>query len=155
MVLIFVSISVIYFIISRPSKMPNASLPIFNGELQADTKKSVGGYCTFEKCLTIYLAPWCPSCRSAHSMILELVEDLEKSNITTNLVLGMDSPEKLSEYAQTFPFPVLLDTDRTYFEQLDGKGVPLFIVSNSNGKIIEKISGAHQSASIMRRGLSL
>ncbi len=146
---------VIYLAFSGPSAMPTEWLTLCNGEIKPNTEKRIVGYCAAKKCLTVYLAPWCPSCHRAHGMIISLVKELEKEGVVTTVVLGMDANEKLIPYAQSFPFPVLLDDGQAYFKKLGGGGVPFFAVSNGKGKIIARHSGAYDDVQPMRNKLKL
>ena len=145
----------VYFVVMRPSTMPEAELVVFSDQQKSDAVKAVGGYCDDEKCLTIYVAPWCGACRRAHTMILSLVDQLEAEGVRADVVLGMDDTEALVEYAKTFPFSVTFDEKGQYFNQLSARGVPYFAATNEYGKVMNSRSGASNSVVQMRKVLDL
>lgn len=93
--------------------------------------------CSVKKCLTVYLAPWCGYCRKATPLILEARKFLKKQGVETRVIIGMDQPQTLQEYALEFGPDTLLDLNGA----LNVSGVPHFYVSNASGEIIKEIGG--------------
>jgi hypothetical protein len=135
-----------YLVFGRADSMPLEKLQPFDGRGgQAAAERYVGGSCAKERCLLVYLAPWCPQCRRAHSVILEAAEHLRAQGIETTVVIGLDDRAEIEAYARDFPFPVYLDPDRKFYEQLDTRGVPYFALWQRDRKIIEDIAGRPES----------
>ena len=145
----------LYFIWSRPaSTMPAESMVYYD---KTSTEQAIKRRlsCLRNRCLTIYLAPWCPYCRKSQGAILDAVKQLEARGISTTIILGMDKPEALVAYAADFPFPVYFDSNNAYFKKLDMKGVPHSIVWLPGGKIIKHKSGGFPSADSLLHHLGL
>lgn len=139
-------VAVGYLVFGRADSMPLEKLAPFDGRSgQAAAERYVGGSCARERCLLVYLAPWCPQCRRAHSVILEAAEHLRAQGIETTVVIGLDDRAEIEAYARDFPFPVYLDPDRKFYEQLDTRGVPYFALWQRDRKIIEDIAGRPES----------
>jgi len=95
--------------------------------------------CPTAKCLTVYLAPWCPYCRAATPMILALREYLRMRGVTTRVVIGLDKEGPVRAYAATFGPGTFLDPQGRVSPS---GGVPAFLVSDPTGKIVSQRSGA-------------
>ena len=88
-------------------------------------------------------------------MILKLTEELRSEGVDVTVVVGSDSPRAVKKYAKEYPFPVLLDADKSFFNKTRQRGVPFFISSNSEGKIIQSHAGFYNEVSQMRKKLEL
>lgn len=93
--------------------------------------------CPTKKCLTVYLAPWCGYCRKATPMIIETRKYLKEQGVETRVIIGMDQPQPLQEYASSFGPDTLIDLNGA----LEVSGVPHFYVSNSSGEILKEVGG--------------
>jgi len=97
--------------------------------------------CSTEKCLTIYLSPWCGVCRSSTGMIKELRPWLEQRGVTARIVIGKDRPDAVTAYASEFGPDTWLDPSGRF--PLAG-GVPQFVVSLPGGRILRRQPGVPQ-----------
>lgn len=93
--------------------------------------------CPTTKCLTVYVAPWCGVCRSATSKIVALKNLLYERGGTMRVVVGMDTPEAVAEYAREFGPDSLVDPGGT----IQTGGVPHFWVTDASGAVIKENSG--------------
>jgi hypothetical protein len=96
------------------------------------------GKCKTEKCLTVYVSPWCGICRKSTPFINELKGYFIRKNIDTRIVVGRGQADQVREYASAFGPDVLLDMSAAY--PLQG-GVPNFAVSNSKGEVVKVVPG--------------
>ena len=112
--------------------MPHLSLPTLAG-----TARTSLSSCPTRKCLTVYVAPWCPTCRAASPLIKSLRDYLFKKHIDTRIVVGMDQPSEIRKYAEKYGPQTLLDPSG----DLRVDGVPHFTVSNARGDILADVSG--------------
>lgn len=94
--------------------------------------------CPTEKCLTIYLAPWCGVCRASTDLIKELRPWLAQRGIASRVVIGRDRPDAVEDYAKVFGPETLMDAGGTL--PLKG-GVPQFLVSDGEGNILRSQPG--------------
>lgn len=120
----------------RKASLPDVKLPTLAGEISASLAA-----CPTDKCLTIYVAPWCGYCRMATPMILELRKYLKKKDISTRVIIGLDRPEPVAEYAQLFGPGTLMDINGSF--PISG-GVPHFFVSDGSGRILKEVAGYPQ-----------
>jgi hypothetical protein len=83
----------------RSAPMPHDALEYFNARAPSPgAHQSVRAGCYQGRCLTIYLAPWCPVCRQSHDSVLALVEAMRARGVPTSVVLGMDTAETLRRF---------------------------------------------------------
>jgi hypothetical protein len=96
------------------------------------------GQCKTEKCLTVYVSPWCGICRRSTPFIKELKNYLIRKNIDTRIIVGRGQADRVLEYAEVFGPEVLVDVSGAY--PLQG-GVPNFAVSNPKGEVVKVVPG--------------
>jgi hypothetical protein len=108
--------------------------------LASDQRRSLGA-CPAAKCLTVYVAPWCGYCRAATPMIVALGGYLEKKGVPTRVVVGLDRPEAVLEYAKAFGPDTFLDPNG---RAQPAAGVPNFRISDADGAILHSQSGVPQ-----------
>ncbi len=92
--------------------------------------------------LFVYLAPWCPVCKRARSVVSEIRYRFSGSTkVGVKLVVGMDKRPKLEAYAKELGEPVFLDVDGALRREVDIPGVPHWFVTDARGKILDRLSG--------------
>ncbi|HAZ08022.1 MAG TPA: hypothetical protein DCZ01_05740 [Elusimicrobia bacterium] len=99
--------------------------------------------CPTEKCLTIVVAPWCGICHMAAPDILRLRRFLDTTGVASRVVVGLAEIGPIREFAAEFGPDSLLDPEGAFHP----RGVPLFLVSDSNGKVLRVINGFPKTAS--------
>lgn len=99
--------------------------------------------CPKARCLTVYVAPWCPACRSSTAIIRELQAHLATVDVPVRVVVGADVPEKVRAYALEFGDATLLDPDKRW----SVGGVPHFFVSDAAGGVHKEQAGAYRGLS--------
>jgi len=138
----------------RGSKLPQEYLPShYQGTQESSVR--VGGKCLKERCLTIYVAPWCKVCLQMHGTIVSMRQQLETEGVGVQVVAGMDKPPALVQYAQTFDQPVLLDVQGAFKKKAGIKAVPYFVVTNRKGEKLETALGGYNDVGAMRSKLGL
>ncbi len=143
------------WLISLPSDLPQAYLDQYKGARLTQEGVSVGGACESDKCLVVYVAPWCPACKSLTPMINDLSAELDKEGIKASIVIGKDSMDNVLDYSKRFNQKVLIDSSGRYFNEIGAKGVPYFAVTNQSGKRIEEMSGGYREVRHMREQLGI
>jgi thiol-disulfide isomerase/thioredoxin len=133
----------------------SARLPLEGGFSEKGDHGYVGGGCLSEKCLVVYVAPWCPTCRKLAPAIEGLVNDVKRDGYSTAVVVGKDNEASISNYAEKFSFSVLTDVNGAYYRKLDLKGVPYFAVTDSQGKLLQDLYGGYSRVSDLRRDLDI
>ena len=136
--------------------MPELSLIAYNGLTKEEHgSRLVGGSCAKQKCLTVYVAPWCPACRRATKMINGLTASVEKAGYDAQIIVGSDHIDTLKQYAEEFPSTVLLDVNRQFYSKVNVKAVPYFVVSDWKGNKLTEIRGGILDVGAMRNRLDL
>lgn len=135
-------------------RMPLELLPQYTAGVQTSTTV-VGGQCIKDRCLTVVVAPWCPTCRALNGMIISLRDQVEADGYPVNVVVAMDKPRALAQYAASYAKPVALDVDGKFWKQVKIKAVPYFAVTNSKGEIVEFIYSGHPDVAVMRQMLGI
>ncbi|WP_144395320.1 TlpA family protein disulfide reductase [Pleionea sediminis] len=140
----------------QPKNIPSTALPTYEATTQTDSgKRLAGGPCQAEKCLTIYVAPWCPVCKRTAPMINQLVPAAEAKGIEVDMIIGYDEESKLKSYAKNHPFTVLLDTERTFFNLAEVEAVPYFAVTDTDGNVLQELRGGSTNVNFMLEQLGL
>jgi thiol-disulfide isomerase/thioredoxin len=143
-----------YFLLRSPPSMPGELLPEYsNGAMGSQVM--VGGRCLQDRCLTIVVAPWCPACHRMKGTISALRQQVEADGRPVALVIGMDKPEALQNYAQQHSETVLLDIKRSFTKRAKIRSVPYFAVTNRKGEIVEEMKGGYDDVGEMRRRLGV
>lgn len=94
--------------------------------------------CAAQKCLTVYVAPWCGVCRASTDFINAVTAFLNKNGVPARVVVGKDSPAAVAAYAADFGPGTLLDPEGRV--PLAG-GVPQFIVTSADGRVLKRQPG--------------
>jgi thiol-disulfide isomerase/thioredoxin len=96
-----------------------------------------------EKCLGVYLAPWCPQCQRSGPLLAELRERAARSGgrVGVKVIVGRDEREVLERYAEQLGGPVFFDDDGAFLRQIGGGGVPAWISWDASGHVLEKFHG--------------
>ncbi|MFN9726954.1 TlpA family protein disulfide reductase [Acidovorax sp.] len=142
------------FLLYRPAKIPGELVTEFSHGASG-SQVMVGGRCLQERCLTIVVAPWCPACRRMKGTISALRQQVEADGRPVFLVIGMDKPEALQNYARQHSETVLLDMNRSFTKRANIRSVPYFAVTNHKGEIVEEMKGGYDDVREMRRRLGV
>jgi thiol-disulfide isomerase/thioredoxin len=143
-----------YFLFKDKSNLPSEILPEYTqGNLSSQSV--VGGKCSTDKCLVIYVAPWCPACQRMKSTITRLLDAVETNGHSVTLVVGMDKEAELIRHGASYARRVVLDVKGDFQKRAKIKGVPYFAVTNSKGEIVNEISGGTPSVVEMRSRLKI
>lgn len=118
----------------RPKEFPGVEL----AELGRQDPPSLRSGCSTEKCLYVYVAPWCGVCRASTGVIREFSAFLRKRGIDSAIVVGRDDEWAVESYAKDFGEGTLLDPEGRV--ALQG-GVPQFIVTDRAGKVLKRQAG--------------
>lgn len=130
--------------LATPASQPDAPTPerrlkAAKSFLNVDLPRADGGGlvwmagCPTDKCLTVFVAPWCGFCRAATPAIRALREHLAARGVETRVVVGKDKPEAIREYAVEFGSGTILDPDWEF--RFTG-GLPHFFVSREGGEVV-------------------
>lgn len=155
LVLIGLGLVLLGYWLNRPADMPVSFLDRYQGAKRIDKSSMVGGACLTERCLTVYVAPWCPACKQLTPVIDDLAKELKEEGISVAIIVGNDSLPKVQAYAKKYSTPVYEDALGTYYRAIGVKAVPYFAVTNRKGKIVNTMLGGYLSVASMRSQLEI
>jgi len=91
-----------------------------------------------ELCGVIYVAPWCPACKSAAPHFKNFLESSwEHDTHGLEIIVGQDEPEKNLEEVRFYGKGATADQDGSKFAALSVRKYPSFYVVNANGSIVK------------------
>lgn len=104
----------------------------------ADGKANVSlASCPTERCLAVYVAPWCGYCRASTPLLKQLRPFLRRQGVDSWVIVGMDQEGELKAYAREFGADTLLDVRKA----IDARNVPHFYMVDKTGKILKHVAG--------------
>jgi thiol-disulfide isomerase/thioredoxin len=97
-----------------------------------------------QRCLVVYLAPWCPACKSVTPQLLQ-VRDHWKGSATRGIkfIVGADSDEKNRELALSIGDGAYVDQGDAYRRAMKVSHFPTLWVVDENSKVITADRGAY------------
>lgn len=99
--------------------------------------------CPTAKCLTVVVVPWSGVCRALVPNILALRQYLTDKGVTTRIVVGQSTEDKLKPFAGSFGPDTQLDPSGTV---PDKGGVPSFVITDAEGRLLKRINGLPSGA---------
>jgi len=121
---------------SAARRLPDVRLPTLGGP-----KGPSLAACPTEKCLTVVVAPWCGVCHRAAADIVRLRRFLDRHGVASRVVVGLAELDAIREFAMEFGSDALLDSAGA----ITPRGVPIFLVSDNQGKILNVVNGFPQT----------
>ncbi|MES2854947.1 MAG: hypothetical protein V4692_03735 [Bdellovibrionota bacterium] len=97
-----------------------------------------------ERCITAYVAPWCPVCKDNHPTFRLLDSYLAKRmpNVGFNLVIGAAKPEENAKEKEILaPLNSVIDDSGDIMKANAIEGFPTWIVRDREGKEIYRTAG--------------
>ena len=123
-------------------KVPEVSLPYVQ-----DSANSMGlaiDPCSGkQRCVLVYVAPWCPACKVAIGFIKQLREYLSRANkVGLQVVVGLDKEESLRNMAESIGGVVYIDREGRMKRAAGIGGIPSWVVWNWERKVVARTAGA-------------
>jgi thiol-disulfide isomerase/thioredoxin len=89
-----------------------------------------------------FWATWCGPCRMEMPSMARLYERLRGEGLSM-IALTDESPQTVRAYleAQPYPFPILLDPDRTLFRRFGVYALPTTLVLDEQGRVVLEHTG--------------
>lgn len=122
--------------------MPDITLYDINGN-----KVNLSDYANDGKIqIFSFWATWCVPCKEELNNIAEIYADWQKDYDVEIIAVSIDDAKtkaNVKSYAegQGWTYTVLLDTNKELHRLLSGQSVPYTVVTDKNGKIVEKHTG--------------
>lgn len=155
MIIVCAIIAAIGFWTSEPSTLPTAYLDVYENGRHSESGAMIGGKCISGKCLTVYVAPWCPACKGLTPTINKLANELEAEGISTQIIVGYDKLAKVKAYSKRYTLPIYEDANASFYQSADISGVPYFAITDVKGDIVNDMSGGYKSVETMRKMLQI
>jgi thiol-disulfide isomerase/thioredoxin len=132
-----------WLVAHRPRRLAASALPRLTAEGAATGETGSAGRCLGAKgCLVVYVAPWCGPCRQSLPHDRALADLVKERGIETTFVVGMDALPKCQEMARAIGREVLVDEKGAWAKQMGIRGVPHFLVTTADGKVVRRQAGA-------------
>jgi len=128
-----------WFLMRSPSKFAYWNHPFTPAKANKRVDRCLGK----ERCIVVYVAPWCPACESIQGCLKEAVALTEgMPDFGVDVVMGYDKEEKLEAGAVGIGAGVYVDTTGDIRRALRVKSLPTFFAVNRQGKILHHVAGA-------------
>jgi thiol-disulfide isomerase/thioredoxin len=99
-----------------------------------------------EKCVVVYLAPWCPACNASVETLKEMnrLWNANDSKYTRGIkvLVGQDTMVKCQEKADSIGTFAQIDSDDKFSKLYGISGYPTWFVFDANGKELKRVPGA-------------
>jgi thiol-disulfide isomerase/thioredoxin len=135
-----------WWLFPRPSVSPD----VFVHALQQNTRDSCA---SAERCVIVYLASWCPTCKKSVPLVKELRSYINGSDgkVGLRVVIGRGDEAESREYGRSTGGTFLLDDTDAIFSALKGRVVPSWWVLNAQGEILTTSEGIPAGGSLDQR----
>jgi len=135
----------------RPQHEPELTAGSFEGsEISAISCEAK------EKCVIVYVAPWCPYCKMALGVIKELrAKWADSESIDFIIVIGLDKIKNLNRMADEIGGEVYLDPDGDVIKRFGGRGIPHWYVLDSDNKLLRHFGGYVPEVELLIQRLGL
>jgi len=97
-----------------------------------------------EKCVLVYVAPWCPGCKQLKPHFLRAIKQGRSASrkLGFRVVVGQGTPEQNREEAASFGPSAAVDADGSLKTAYGVSGYPSFLLVDQNQKLIAEGQGA-------------
>jgi thiol-disulfide isomerase/thioredoxin len=127
----------------RPQRLAGGVLPRLSAEGAKTGETGSAERCAGTRgCLVVYVAPWCGPCKQSLPHDRALADLVKDRGIETTFVVGMDSMPRCQEMARAIGREVLVDEKGAWARKMGISGVPHFLVTSADGKIVKRQAGA-------------
>lgn len=97
-----------------------------------------------EFCVSVYMAPWCPHCKTAVPQVQKMLSKTILGKTGVRVVIGMGQPAQNAAMANSIAKDVVVDNDTKIARQLNVKSVPAYMVLDKDGTVILDGQEAYQ-----------
>lgn len=99
--------------------------------------------CQFkERCMLVYMTPWCPACKATLPFVQALHRySMSRNDLGVQLYVGGDSSENINSMIARSGLPAVADLSRKAGMQIPGRSVPRWAVIDKEGDIVSNGAG--------------
>ena len=120
------------------SRLPDVRLPTLGGPDGPSLAS-----CPTDKCLTVLVAPWCGVCHATADSVVRFRRWLDRKGYSSRVVVGLSNDDAaIRAFAAKYGADALLD----FHGAVSARGVPLFLVTDREGKVLRLLNGFPRSA---------
>lgn len=115
--------------------VPEFTLPDRNEKVYSMKELSKG-----KKCVLIdFWASWCGPCRNSIPFLKKMYQDLVDQGLEIiSISIDKSNADWLKALdEEQLPWPCLIDTENVFSEKFDGRAIPMFILVDGNGIVVE------------------
>ena len=119
----------------KGKSVPEFSLPDRNEKVYSMKELSKG-----KKCVLIdFWASWCGPCRKSIPFLKKMYQDLVDQGLEIiSISIDKSNADWLKALdEEQLPWPCLIDTENVFAEKFDGRAIPMFILVDENGIVVE------------------
>ncbi|MDC0357170.1 hypothetical protein OAO01_00010 [Oligoflexia bacterium] len=137
-IIILVALVALFYLTRSPQQAPEVALRSLNGTSATSTDPCANK----ERCIAVFLSPWCPACKRAVTTIPALREYCMRSDkVGFKVIVGRDSVEALESFALSIGGQVFIDAESEFYTGIKGSSIPGWWVWDENRNILAKFSG--------------
>ena len=101
-----------------------------------------------QRCVAIYMAPWCSACRASIPLVNRMQEKLGgKDKVGMKVIIGRDKKDKIIDYGKSVGGEVYYDFADKFGSQHGIKSVPTWVLFDGQQRTLMKFSGSPSGAS--------
>jgi len=101
-----------------------------------------------DRCVIVFIAPWCGYCRASEPFISALRSDAAASStFGLKIVIGSDNASALQTKARELGDNTFLDTNGLIMSAAGVRGYPSWISTDTEGTILARLGGAQTDTS--------
>lgn len=102
-----------------------------------------------ERCLTVYVAPWCPHCNRSVPLLQAMHQKLKhQPRVGMRVIVGRDNLSELEGFSRKLMFAPLYDKTGEFYKGLGEPGIPIWILTDMEGVLLRQITGAPSGAPV-------
>ncbi len=90
-----------------------------------------------ERCIYVYVSPWCPSCQRSVELIKELrsYSHGSEGKVGMKIIVGRDSRVNMERFYKKIGGRVYLDPDGEFYDTIGAPGVPTWMVLDGKRRV--------------------
>ena len=119
-----------------------------SAELLSSTGSSVDSCKGKQRCVAIYMAPWCSACRASIPLVNRMQEKLSgKDKVGMKVIIGRDRKDKIIDYGKSVGGEVYYDFADKFGYKHKIKSVPTWMLLDGEDRTLMQFSGSPSGAS--------
>jgi hypothetical protein len=94
-----------------------------------------------DRCIVVYVAPWCDACRSMHACTKALVRAPKRKANALSVFVGADQGPALQAMASDIGPNTFVDSESSVREELRISSFPTFALLDGKGRVLKRFAG--------------